>query len=242
MVPVAVNKIGEAKQRRRESAMSKSAQFVTGPRARAGTASIIVARILPPDAPTLAIALPCRELYFFNEKNTGLSRFHVQAGPDGLFPLEEAAGLLAMHCMALGQSPQDYIVTVQAAQDSLAGLAAKVEKLLLAGHSVGRPFKLTRRQDEVLRGVLRGLANKEIAGTLHLSERTVKFHLSSLLAKFCVRGRMELALAVTRGTSGPMAEPQLFATSDARAPSAAPPNRGAPSASLIALAKDRLMG
>ncbi|HXL22779.1 MAG TPA: helix-turn-helix transcriptional regulator [Candidatus Dormibacteraeota bacterium] len=222
--------------------MSKSAQFVTGPRERADTASMIVARILPPDAPSLAISLPCRELYFFNEKNTGLPRFHVEAGPDGLFPVEEAAGLLAMHCMVLGQSPQDYIVTVQAAQDSLGGLAGKVEKLLLAGHSVSRAVKLTRRQDEVLSGVLRGLANKEIAGTLHLSERTVKFHLSSLLAKFCVRGRMELALAVTRGTSGPMAEPQLFATPDTRTPSAAPPHRGAPPAGRIALANRRLMG
>jgi DNA-binding CsgD family transcriptional regulator len=222
--------------------MSKSAQFVTGPRERADTASMIVARILPPDAPSLAIALPCRELYFFNEKNTGLSRFHVEAGPDGLFPLEEAAGLLAMHCMALGQSPQDYIVTVQAAHDSLAGLAAYVDKLLQAGHSVGRAVKLTRRQDEVLSGVLRGLANKEIAGTLHLSERTVKFHLSSLLAKFCVRGRMELALAVTRGTLAPMAEPQLFATPDTRTPSAAPPHRGAPPVGRIALANRRLMG
>ena len=222
--------------------MSKSAQFVTDPRERANSASLIVARILPPDAPSLAISLPCRELYFFNEKNTGLSRFHVEAGPDGLFPVEEAAGLLAMHCMALGQSPQDYIVTVQAAQDSLAGLVAKVEKLLLAGHSVGRAVKLTRRQDEVLNGVVRGLANKEIAGTLHLSERTIKFHLSSLLVKFCVRGRIELALAATRGMFGPIAEPQLFATWDARTPSAAPPTRGAPPASLIALAKRRLMG
>lgn len=202
----------------------------------------IVGRVLPPDMPSLAIALPCRELYFFNEKNTGLSRFHVEAGPDGIFPVEEAAGLLAMHCMVLGQSPQDYIVTVQAAQDSLGGLAGKVEKLLQAGHSVGRVVKLTRRQDEVLSGVVRGLANKEIAGTLHLSERTVKFHLSSLLAKFSVRGRMELALAATRGMLGPIAEPQLFAPPEARTPSPAPPNRGAPPVGLIPLAKRRLMG
>jgi hypothetical protein len=39
---------------------------------------------------------------------------------------------------------------------------------------------------------MRSLANKEIAAALNLSERTVKFHVSSLLAKFRVRGRMEL--------------------------------------------------
>ncbi len=41
-------------------------------------------------------------------------------------------------------------------------------------------------------GVLKSLANKEIASHLNLSERTVKFHVSSLLAKFKVRSRMEL--------------------------------------------------
>jgi hypothetical protein len=39
---------------------------------------------------------------------------------------------------------------------------------------------------------MRSLANKEIAASLNLSERTVKFHVSSLLTKFRVRGRMEL--------------------------------------------------
>src|SRR5258708_12248932 len=36
--------------------------------------------------------------------------------------------------------------------------------------------RLTRREEEVLDGILRSLANKEIANELNLSERTVKFH------------------------------------------------------------------
>jgi hypothetical protein len=70
---------------------------------------------------------PSRELYFFYEKNTGVSHFHVEAGPDGQFPVEEAAGLLAMHCMVRGQSPKDYVVMVQAAHEALEGLAEKAE-------------------------------------------------------------------------------------------------------------------
>ena len=128
-------------------------------------------------------AAPGRELYFFYEKSTGVSHFHVEGGPDGQFPVEEAAGLLAMHCMVRGQSPRDYVVMVQAAQDSLEGLTQKAEKLLQAGHSVGSSVKLTRREEEVLGGVMRSLANKEIAASLNLSERTVKFHVSSLLTK-----------------------------------------------------------
>jgi predicted ArsR family transcriptional regulator len=42
------------------------------------------------------------------------------------------------------------------------------------------------------------LANKEIACELNLSERTVKFHVSSLLAKFKVHSRMELMREATQ--------------------------------------------
>lgn len=141
-----------------------------------------------------------RELYFFYEKNTGASHFHVEAGPDGEFPVEQAAGLLAMHCMVRGQSPSDYIVMVQAESDFLELLKDRADKLLQAGRSVGSSVKLTRREDEVLSGIMRSLANKEIAANLNLSERTVKFHVSSLLAKFRVRGRLELVREAARQT------------------------------------------
>jgi len=153
-----------------------------------------------------------RELYFFYEKNTGVSHFHIEAGPDGQFPVEQAAGLLAMHCMVRGQSPRDYVVMVQAAPDSLEGLTEKAEQLLLAGRSVGSSVKLTRREEEVLGGVMRSLANKEIAASLNLSERTVKFHVSSLLSKFRVRGRMELVREAARHTATPMTIPQHTGT------------------------------
>jgi DNA-binding CsgD family transcriptional regulator len=150
-----------------------------------------------------------KELYFFYERNTGVSHFHVEAGADGRFPVDQAAGLLAMHCLVRGQSPRDYVVMVQAAPDALEGLAEKAEQLLQAGHSVGSSVKLTRREEEVLAGIMRSLANKEIAVSLNLSERTVKFHVSSLLAKFRVRGRMELVREAGRLTAVPMtvAEP-----------------------------------
>ena len=165
-----------------------------------------------------------RELYFFYEKNTGVSHFHVEAGPEGQFPVEQAAGLLAMHCLVRGQSPRDYVVMVQAAPESLEGLTEKAEQLLQAGHAVGSSVKLTRREEEVLGGVMRSLANKEIAASLNLSERTVKFHVSSLLAKFRVRGRMELVREAARHTASPMtALQQPVAARDIR-PSVPPPH------------------
>jgi DNA-binding CsgD family transcriptional regulator len=185
-------------------------------------------------------AIP-RDHYYFYEKNTGVSHFHVEAGPDGCFPVDQAAGLLAMHCMVRGQSPNDYIVMVKAENDLLEGLTEKAEKLLQAGHSVGSAVKLTRREEEVLGGVMKSLANKEIAATLNLSERTVKFHVSSLLAKFRVRGRMELVREASRNTAA-MPMPVAIATREAR--SYGPPmpqnyNNGSLGAAVVPLAAKR---
>ncbi|MGB2641479.1 MAG: LuxR C-terminal-related transcriptional regulator [Candidatus Acidiferrum sp.] len=163
----------------------------------------------------------------------------MEAGPDGCFPVDQAAGLLAMHCMVRGQTPNDYVVMVRAESDLLEGLKEKAEKLLQAGHSVGSPVKLTRREEEVLGGVMRSLANKEIAATLNLSERTVKFHVSSLLSKFRVRGRMELVREASRSTIGSMSMPVPMPTRETHTFAPAPqafhnPSR---SATLVPLAK-----
>jgi DNA-binding NarL/FixJ family response regulator len=59
---------------------------------------------------------------------------------------------------------------------------------------------LTRREDEVLQMMAQGLANKQIAARLGISEHTVKFHLSSLYAKLGVTSRTEAVRAgVKRG-------------------------------------------
>ncbi len=55
---------------------------------------------------------------------------------------------------------------------------------------------LSAREKEVLQLMAEGLANKQIALRLAISEHTVKFHLSSLYAKLNVSGRTE---AVKRG-------------------------------------------
>lgn len=151
-------------------------------------------------------------LFVFYERNTGSAHFHVEAGPNGQFPIDQAAGLLAMHCMVRGQLPSDYVVMVQADAHVVGGVNERAEKLLQAGHSAKSSVKLTRREEEVLDGILRSLANKEIASDLNLSERTVKFHVSSLLAKFKVSGRMELIRQRGRSISAPMPMPVQAST------------------------------
>jgi DNA-binding NarL/FixJ family response regulator len=57
---------------------------------------------------------------------------------------------------------------------------------------------LTARETEVLQLTAQGLANKQIAIALGISEHTVKFHLSSLYAKLRVTSRTEAVRAGAR--------------------------------------------
>lgn len=56
------------------------------------------------------------------------------------------------------------------------------------------PSDLSPRERQVLDALLENLSNKEIAGKLYISERTAKFHVSNLLAKFNVRRRADLIM------------------------------------------------
>jgi DNA-binding NarL/FixJ family response regulator len=54
---------------------------------------------------------------------------------------------------------------------------------------------LTDRETEVLTQIARGLANAEIASTLHLSEATVKTYIGRILAKLGLRDRAQMVIA-----------------------------------------------
>jgi DNA-binding NarL/FixJ family response regulator len=59
---------------------------------------------------------------------------------------------------------------------------------------------LTPREQEVLRMLALGLANKEIAARLNISEHTVKFHVAAILGKLGAASRTEaVALGIRHG-------------------------------------------
>jgi len=63
----------------------------------------------------------------------------------------------------------------------------------MGGHEV-----LSHRETEVLHVVARGLANKQIARELSISESTVKTHIGSLMSKLGLLSRTQLALYAAR--------------------------------------------
>lgn len=76
-------------------------------------------------------------------------------------------------------------------------LSAFVDSTL---ESVRRPrpappgVRMSRREQEVVELLMQNLSNKEIGSRLHMSERTAKFHVSNLLAKYGVQRRADLIL------------------------------------------------
>lgn len=141
----------------------------------------------------IARRCPIRPVGFvLYERSSGAVRFRVDADPDGGLPVEQVASLLAMHCLVRGQAPEDFEVLVITRAPLLHAAAERAEELLAAGRAIGGNVKISRREQDVLTGVLQNLANKEIAAKLNVSERTVKFHVSSLLAKFGVTDRVAL--------------------------------------------------
>lgn len=59
-----------------------------------------------------------------------------------------------------------------------------------------RDLSLTARETEVLELMIRRFSNKEIAGALNISERTVKYHVSNVLSKLRAENRKTLLTAL----------------------------------------------
>lgn len=74
-------------------------------------------------------------------------------------------------------------------------LIARSAETVTAPSNIKQPEQvLTHREIEVAREVGSGASNKEIAARLHISERTVKVHISAIFEKLDVRDRLQLAM------------------------------------------------
>ena len=71
--------------------------------------------------------------------------------------------------------------------------------------------ELTHREREIVRLIVEGASNKEVASSLNISERTVQGHLSNVFQKLGVTDRLKLMLYVregkVRGISSPGRKP-----------------------------------
>jgi DNA-binding NarL/FixJ family response regulator len=107
--------------------------------------------------------------------------------------------------------PDDLVAAVRVAAAGDALLAPRVTRRLISEFVRARPRRntsrleeLTRREQEVLVLIARGLSNSEIAGELVVAEQTVKTHVGRIFAKLDLRDRAQaVVLAYETGLVTP---------------------------------------
>jgi DNA-binding NarL/FixJ family response regulator len=136
---------------------------------------------------------------------TSQPRDELISGPPAIVLIGDGgwnSALLRMGVRAILPPDASATEIVAAVTAAAAGLAildpAELETLVAepAAQPVSEPGPLTSRELEVLRMLADGVANKNIAWQLKISEHTVKFHVAQILAKLNAGTRTE---AVTIG-------------------------------------------
>jgi DNA-binding NarL/FixJ family response regulator len=133
-------------------------------------------------------------------ETTGLL-FLVEAAGDAL-PDPQVMSQAAWGVLSLDSSAEEIVAAVRALEQGLLVGAPQYVRLARASQmDRDDPEKvhfdqdqietLTGREAEVLQNLAQGLANKQIALELGISEHTVKFHISSIYAKLGVASRTE---------------------------------------------------
>ena len=117
---------------------------------------------------------------------------------------EPALASLALRSGAAGViykdvDPDALVRAIRSVHDGHLLLASEAARTLVRPASPGAGLDaLTSREREVLAELTHGRSNREVARALRISEKTVKAHVSSVLAKLGVQDRTQAALLAVR--------------------------------------------
>lgn len=81
---------------------------------------------------------------------------------------------------------------------SFAGKVVSEMRLAALRKTAAQAIRLSVREEQILRLLLRGYTNREIANVLKISEKTVKHYMTILMQKLNARNRIEVVLAAQR--------------------------------------------
>ena len=173
-----------------------------------GTAGTIddglrLAATLQPDVVLLDLKLPGAEagesVTTFVRQSPGIVVFTAYDADDDVFRAirDGARGYLLK-----GSAAADIVDAIRQVHAGNSYLSPRVAAKLVSdvAHPRSRGGLLSARERGVLRLVAAGLSNRQIAETLSLSERTIKFHVTAILNKLGADNRAQaVALAAERG-------------------------------------------
>ena len=141
-------------------------------------------------AEAVGSAPPCPWILLLNETEPHLVVAAFRAGARGVFSRAESDISLLAKCVHKVMEGQIWADTRQ----MLCLLDALTGKENTKQPGQGTTPNLTPREESVIRLVMLGMVNREIANELHLSEHTIKNYLFRIFDKLGVSNRVELAL------------------------------------------------
>jgi DNA-binding NarL/FixJ family response regulator len=98
-------------------------------------------------------------------------------------------------------TPNEFIKAIKSVASGETYVDPRIAGKLLRRSSYQRgpdPCDLSMREIEVVRLIVAGMSNKEISANLHLSEKTIKNHVSRIFSKFNCTARTQAAVYALR--------------------------------------------
>jgi NarL family two-component system response regulator LiaR len=174
--------------------------------ARDGQEAVLQARALQPDVILMDLVMPGK---------SGLQAIQEIMGenPEARILVLTSFGeddqvLSAVKAGALGYllkdtSPKELLEAIRCVYRGESSLHPAVARKLILGYGQDHETRsstsaLTEREVDVLKLVARGLSNQDIAQQLHISEGTVRFHITNILGKLALENRTQAALYALR--------------------------------------------
>ena len=173
--------------------------------AASGEEALRLARELLPDVVLLDIGMPGWDGLVTAEKittacpATKIVMLTVVEDEDKLLAAFKAG---ARGYVLKGVSARELANVVRATAHGEVYVSPSLAAGMMVALTRGRPSdpleELTERELEILKLVGQGLTNREIGQRIHLSEKTIKHYITTILQKLQVRSRVEAALIAAR--------------------------------------------
>jgi DNA-binding NarL/FixJ family response regulator len=190
-----------------EQALSEQPDFEIVGQASDGLAGVQLALSLRPDLVVMDIGLPRLDgIAATKQIKEGLANVHVVMLTSHTLQQEVIAALASgadAYCIK-GASLDRLLAAIEAAKDGATYLDPQIARLVMdnlkppAVQPNANLALLSEREMEVLKLIVEGKSNAEIAEQLYLSTNTIKTHVRGIMNKLAVDDRVQAAVIVLR--------------------------------------------
>ena len=168
-----------------------------------GEAAVAAVLMHHPDVVLLDLRLPHLngvEVMLRAREQGSKARFLVLTTYDSDHDIQRALAAGAKGYLLKDVSPAELIQAIRGVMHGKPALEPSVAARMMARYNENPADELSVREREVLQYMVRGDSNRAIALALHVSENTIKTHISHIFTKLDCQSRAEaVAIALQRG-------------------------------------------